>query len=486
MISNTDLARYMGDPTSFVLEQIRLPPGMSVGDAGAHDSWIVQDVLRPIFATDAAGLPRYPITYIEVGRGHWKSGGVGAVALTEALLFSDTEVIAAAVDVEQAQIILDNIKGYLKRNGDLRGAFKLTKGIYEVPSNGSRVRVISSDVASAWGIGGTHRRLRLVCDELANWPSQELFDAMWSATGKVPDTQVIILSNAGYDAEHAWQYQVRADAEREGYLFSPEGVIASWLSQAWIDRMQRTLPPATFERLILNRWISKTGDFVTAEQLEACIDPDWHPQHQAISGTRYFAGLDLGLVKDRTALAVVHGDGGRVALDHLRVWQGTRGAPVPIVEVENALLDIGVRYPQVRIFADPWQLQSTIQRLKGKVKIEAFNFTSMSVAHLSESLFEMITSGALRLYSDPELKAEILGLRTVQTSSGWRVDHGKGGFSDRAMALGMVLHGYQMRGQRKVAPAVQYDMYGARMPAEQSADLRELYGTDIPEYAIDR
>ena len=77
------------------------------------------------------------------------------------------------------------------------------------------MRVLSSDIASANGIGGTHQRLRLVLDELANWPAKEreLFNALISATGKVTDTQTIILSKAGFDPEHNWQYQVIADAE---------------------------------------------------------------------------------------------------------------------------------------------------------------------------------------------------------------------------------------------------------------------------------
>ena len=42
----------------------------------------------------------------------------------------------------------------------------------------------------------------------------------------------------------------------------------------------------------------------------------------------------MGLVKDRTALAVVHMDNGQVVLDHLQVWQGSKGAPVSPVGEE--------------------------------------------------------------------------------------------------------------------------------------------------------
>ena len=47
---------------------------------------------------------------------------------------------------------------------------------------------------------------------------------------------------------------------------------------------------------------------------------------RTIDGVRYFVGLDLGLVRDRTARAVVHfdRDAANVALDDLRTW-GARG-----------------------------------------------------------------------------------------------------------------------------------------------------------------
>jgi hypothetical protein len=45
----------------------------------------------------------------------------------------------------------------------------------------------------------------------------------------------------------------------------------------------------------------------------------------------------------------------------------------------------------------------------------------------------------LRVYDDDDLRREILGLRVVQPAGGWRVDHRVGGYSDRAIALGMTV-----------------------------------------------
>ncbi len=61
--------------------------------------------------------------------------------------------------------------------------------------------MISSDAPTAWGLGGTYRRFRVICDELTVWKSEDLWAALVSATGKVTDAQTIILSNAGFDAQ---------------------------------------------------------------------------------------------------------------------------------------------------------------------------------------------------------------------------------------------------------------------------------------------
>lgn len=92
-------------------------------------------------------------------------------------------------------------------------------------------------------------------------------------------------------------------------------------------------------------------------------------------------------------------------------------------------------YPVV--VCDPWQMQSTIQRLGGRMRIKEFTFTLENLRRLSEVLYTLIAGTKLRLYHDAELEREILALDAKQTSYGWRIDHKVGGYSDRAMALGM-------------------------------------------------
>ena len=223
------------------------------------------------------------------------------------------------------------------------------------------------------------------------------------------------------------------------YLYAPDGPVASWLSAEWRAMQEHSLPPDVFQRLIENKWVEGAGSFITRAQLQQCVDPNLSPRLTGEHNTQYAVGLDLGLKRDRTALAVAHLDSAKdaVVLDSLRVWQGSRNAPVQIGAVEEELLSLGQRF-HVRTFTcDPWQLQGTIQRLSPRLPVKEFNFTAQSVRRLSETLFTLIQSGRLRLFPDTELERELLNLNVVQKGYGWRIDHASGRYSDRAMALGM-------------------------------------------------
>ena len=93
----------------------------------------------------------------------------------------------------------------------------------------------------------------------------------------------------------------------------------------------------------------------------------------------------------------------------------------------------------VEIYADPWQLKRSMEKLRGRVRIEGWVFSQSSVRKLSATLLNAITTTTLRVYPDHELEREVTGLRVVDTPSGWRFDHRTGGYSDRAVALAMAI-----------------------------------------------
>ncbi len=444
----TDVAAYLvpeSGPLAFIAHELTAATGDRFGALWAADPWITRDVLRPILARTPDGLPRHKLVYIELSRGHAKSSYAAAIATAEVVLNDSTDVVVVAADRDQAKFISEHIDRFLRDNADLGKSFTTRDGEWTVPSRRSRIRIISSDVASSWGMGGTHKRFRVIADELTAWPArgEGLWTSVISATGKVADTQVIVLSNAGFDSANSWQWKAREVARTADYgsLFTAAGVIASWIEPAWIERMRDMLPGPAFDRVIGNVWTSQSGDFVTRDEWRRCVDPEWSRQMTAEAGRSYFAGLDLGLTHDKTAFAVMHRDGtGSLRLDDLEVWSGTRAEPVSIAAIERAMVDASARFSPLSILADPWQLKASIERLRGEgCRIEEFTFSATSVSRLSTSLYSAIKSGRLRVFEDAALEEEILGLRVIQSSGGWRVDHRSGGFSDRAMAVAMAI-----------------------------------------------
>src|SRR5262249_9800603 len=163
-----------------------------------------------------------------------------------------------------------------------------------------------------------------------------------------------------------------------------------------VEHMRALLPPAAFERVIENVWSSGSGDFVTSPQWAACVD---ERLPHGTGGRGWRAGLDLGLTKDRTALAGVHRGGEHVVLDGLQTRQGPRAEPVSISGVERAVVDATERYPGLVIAADPWQLKGSIERLqRAGVQIREHVFSSTSVQKLSTALYAAISTGTLRVY----------------------------------------------------------------------------------------
>lgn len=113
------------------------------------------------------------------------------------------------------------------------------------------------------------------------------------------------------------------------------------------------------------------------------------------------AGLDLGLVKDRTAGD--HPPGSEDAiLDDLMVFQGSRDEPVSIAAVERAFLDARRRFPGMRLVADPWQLKASVERFRqAGLRVTETNFSTTTIGRLSTTLYQAISDGLLRVYSRP-------------------------------------------------------------------------------------
>jgi hypothetical protein len=116
-------------------------------------------------------------------------------------------VYTLASDVDQGRLPTEAIAGQRRRSPKLSAAFRQSKDEFSVKGNGSRIRVMSSDAPSFYGVGVDARRLRIICDELTQWRTRDLFDAAVTTLPKVQDSQLIVITNAG--VKGSWQEEAR-------------------------------------------------------------------------------------------------------------------------------------------------------------------------------------------------------------------------------------------------------------------------------------
>jgi hypothetical protein len=430
---------YLAGPAGrdrFRIERLRLPNGRTIGDAFDRDPW-----LREVWALkDAADLQ---VALIVGQRGIAKTTTAAAMGLEEIALGGESDVIIAANDSDQARLALDAAQGFLRRDPALGRVLESYRDSIRNRHTGSAMKIITSDAVTSFGLG--IRRSLIIFDELWGLRDRDLLDSLLSALPKVAGSKLIALTNAGFVDSPAWsllQICKEGDPAFRHWDSAERGVWPSWIDPAERDRQRRLLPPSVFARLWENAWTSSSGDFLTSEQVEACVDESLPLERSTFDPRRrYYLGVDLGLKHDRSVVLVGHRELERFVVDSVRTWYGSPERPVSLEDVTSCVATIGRAARIRRGLVDPWQGLHLIERLhrSGLRSIEEFPFTAQRIMMLSQSVWHTFRSGQIRIPPHAALIQELSRARVVEKRYGWRVDHESGGYSDHLIALGLAL-----------------------------------------------
>lgn len=429
------LRRYREDPAEAVLDLCIMPSGKPLRSHA--EDWQVEHQLRPRFARGEDGLPRWRLLYWGLGKGWGKTTLEAGCDVVECELFPGTEVYRIANDQEQADLALAIAWDFLRRQPLFAGTAKRLRGRIEF-TNGSLMLAMASDAPSLHGIGARAKRFRGILDELHAFTSRELVDVLIASSGKAADSQLIITTNPGHDtASVCAQLREAARTSPKAYFYEPAALEPVWIKAEWRDLMRATLPPSVYDRFVCNVWTPGEGAFLSPADLARCTDEGADYLEAGAPGALYYAGLDVGLRRDATALALVAREREDVRLAALCVWQGTPTAPVQLEEVEAVVREVARRFRLASLTYDPWQCVGTAQRLVGVAPMREFTFSQASLQKLASTLYGLVRQGRLRMPPDPDLQQELLGLQVVPTPTGFKFDHARAGKSDQAIALAM-------------------------------------------------
>lgn len=378
--------------------------------------------------------------WLERPRGHSKTSDQ-AVMATYALFASVRKLsgIACAADVEQAGLLRDAIARLVQLNPWLAQLLDVQRSRIVNTRTQSELRIITSDAPSSYGLTPDFA----IVDEVTHWGSRDLWDSVLSSCAKRADNMLVAISNAGFNP--SWQFDLREVIRTsDGWHFNAlDGPQASWINAKALDEQRRFLPPVAFDRLWLNRWSSGSGDALPDADILAAVCRE--PRSAPVAGCRLVCGLDLGLSRDSSALAIVErsSDGERNRVLNCEAWTPSPGSRVSIEEIEHRIIELHAATPIELLAFDPWQASYLAERLQ-KIGIDtlAVPFTAKNLQSMATTTIEAFSERRIELPNDPALLHDLRRLRVVERSFGFRLDcvRDKTGHGDRATALAIALH----------------------------------------------
>lgn len=434
-----------------VLAALVLDDGRRWGEAADH---VQREDARAVLDPD--GEQR--LHWLGRPKGYSKSTDLAGMAMAWLLAQAPDgiEAYVVASDEDQSNRLLDKARGIIARTPELRGRLVVESRRIVNPVSGARVVALPADAPGAQDL----LTPLIVVDELPNWPSTKAAREMWAtvfaAVPKWRGMRLVVIGHAG-DPSH-WSYPVlqRARVSSRWRVREVPGP-TPWHDPADLEEQRALLAPSWFARRFLNVWTAAEDRLSTVDDVRACVG------HVGAlppaPGVRYQLGLDLGLKNDRTVLTVGHleddGEGPVVVVDRQVVWQGTREVPVPVGEVEAAVLEAHRAYNRASLVVDPWQAALLVQRLRARgVRCTEWTFNQSSNGRLAATLFRLLRDHALDLPDDEGLVEELAAVELRETSPGvFRMDHSSAGHDDRAVSLALVAHSLLMapvRGRRRV------------------------------------
>jgi hypothetical protein len=389
--------------------------------------------------------------YVELPRGHDKTGRLACHALCWLLDGSGKMGYAAGVDKDNARLFRNEMQQQAGRNPD--GIFKgieFYNYVVENRRNGNMLQILSSDAPSNVGL----KFSLLLINDFVDWQNREFFEILMSATGKIPGVKVWIESNAGKVRKgYKWEMREHARTNSRWYFKTTKKWLASWVSKDFFDEMRHILLAPAYRRLIENEWIEESDAFMSSDQVRGATNPLLvasinRPEEAELVAT----SSDLGISKDATAVATVariRGTDAPLRLLDLITVPGSAVAPVQIATVEQIIADQIRRFGSDAVVVDPWNMRKTIQDKQGDWPIIEFAFSPANLMHLTSDVFRRVVNKQIEIFPDAgkaiqgteawDLQRELTTAIIRQMPYGERIDHRKSGYTDRIIAIGMAL-----------------------------------------------
>jgi hypothetical protein len=175
------------------------------------------------------------------------------------------------------------------------------------------------------------------------------------------------------------------------------------------------------------------------------IDEEGHYEEwfKSVDEHARFIHIDLGLKRDRAALAMVHCPGLKeiktsggseklpvIEMDFLQSWKAEPYSEIPFSEVRNVIIDLAKRFPVASVTFDQWQSADMIQSLRSLgINADLHSVRKTDYDTLSTTIYDRRFRG---YWNEILVEDELLKLRLINNT---KVDHPSSGSKDLADAI---------------------------------------------------
>jgi phage terminase large subunit-like protein len=416
----------------------------------------VRFIARAFELTDEGRL-NFPEMVFSCAKKSGKTALAAMIMLTVIVYLSgpNAEGYAFANDYEQASSrVFAAAVQMVEASPKLASIAKITANKIAFPSLGSSITALASDAAGSAGANPS-----ITCfDEIWGY-STERAQRLWDENPISPARRIscrLTTSYAGYSGEsilleNLIKRGLAGSPLGNCLFFRPNSMLAyiatgedackaPWQTQTWIEEQRQSMRPNAFLRQIHNMFVSGESSFIPIEWWDECATesgPLWHAPDLDVA-----IGIDASVKRDCTAIAVTAFDrtANRVRLVWHRIWQPSSDEPLNFEStIENTVANLRDRFNVKTVLYDPYQMQSTSQRLKrdGLPMLE-YPQTSGNLTDMGSNLYELLKSRSLVAYRDPDLRLAMQRAIAVEGSRGWKIDKAKASHKiDIVVALAM-------------------------------------------------
>ncbi len=424
---------WLRDPLALIRDVLILDCGEPYGEVWQP---FQREFFAAVFAVRPGGAPLHRLCYREDRRGESKTTDLAAALLADLVTGpAGHRSFFFAADQDQAGLGQESVENFVSRHVLLQEMLDVQRWTIKHKRTGSTLRIMSSDAPTSFGI----RPHKIGFDEFSLQEDERLWLPTWSAVGKRADAQMLITSMAGNNfASLAWRIREMAIVNPAYWFSSREDTEpAPWLSRDQMEEQRATLHPADYARFWECRWVEPKGSWITREMYDAA--ETGREAIAAVDGQRSVGFVDVGLVRDATAVAVCHREDDRVVADTLCTLQGTRDAPVELEVLEDLVLDLTSRFHVARWTFEAPQAVASVQRLQkrlGSTAVTARYPTVETQARLFGTLYQLFANHRLVLFPHEQLRKEAMSLVTKTVGGRMKVVESSSIHQDHVIALG--------------------------------------------------